>query len=277
MAADDEIMDPCVLLSRIAQSEVNDHYAIHGPNNSLVSQNSNASYLNGSVAFMELNSSHAGGSPTSDIPIAGDPMIEDIKFYLMGIVNPTLCVCGLVGNILNILVLTRRRLKVAMDCSMERAAHFCLLALATCDMCYCISALPKAFLSRTQVVFDNRFWLYVQIYGPCLQNIFTKTSVWLTVIMAVGRYAAICRPLHARYLVELRATRIAVALTFLFWVLLMLPSWWTWQVRVIFCMGDQTFFWIDQGYFSSNARYLHSNVLDIRQIILTPYPLRICY
>ena len=41
-----------------------------------------------------------------------------------------------------------------------------------------------------------RVRMYAQLYGPYLQNIFMHTGCWLTVIMAAGRYAAICRPLQ---------------------------------------------------------------------------------
>ena len=44
---------------------------------------------------------------------ATDPALEEAKYYLSGIVNPVLCMCGLIGNILNIIVLTRRHMQVA--------------------------------------------------------------------------------------------------------------------------------------------------------------------
>lgn len=36
------------------------------------------------------------------------------------------------------------------------------------------------------------------------------TSTWLTVVMALGRYLAVCRPLHARGTISLKATRLTV-------------------------------------------------------------------
>ena len=76
------------------------------------------------------------------------------------------------------------------------------------------------------------------------------TSTWLTVIMAVGRYAAICRPLQARYLVGIRATRIAVAITFFVWSILELPYYWTYQIVEVVCEpGDHRYFVLDEGPF----------------------------
>jgi len=45
--------------------------------------------------------------------------------------------------------------------------------------------------------------------------------------VAVGRYMVICRPLHARYLVSVTATRLAIVAAFVVAVLVELPTLWT--------------------------------------------------
>ena len=129
-----------------------------------------------------------------------DPLLESIKYALAGVVNPTLCVFGLLGNIFNVVVLSRSRMQAAMNSTtVERSAYIGLIALAISDALYCISALLGAVQSRQQTAFrrDELVRMYVQLYGPYLQNTFMHTGCWLTVIMATGRYAAICRPLQA--------------------------------------------------------------------------------
>lgn len=184
--------------------------------------------------FTEVSSglSVVGNMSSSDSDIC-DPLLETIKYTLAGIINPALCLFGLVGNLFNVLVLSRRRMKAAMDCSaMERAAHVGLISLAVSDVLYCTSALLKALVSRPQSAFrqEHVILMYAQLYGPYLQNTFMHTGSWLTVIMAAGRYAAICRPLHARYLLGVPSTLLAVAVTFVAWILLQLPIIWTFEV-----------------------------------------------
>ena len=59
-----------------------------------------------------------------------------------------------------------------------------------------------------------------------LINVFQVSSTWLTVNMALGRYFAICRPLHARGYINARGTRLTVALIFLGAAVFNLPRFW---------------------------------------------------
>jgi hypothetical protein len=185
--------------------------------------------------FCNFNSSHHGNNMTQAQEAI--QVLEDIKFVIRRYINPGVCVFGIFGNMFNLLVLTRRRLQSTMDCSMERAAHLGLITLAISDMLYCLVTLPSAFLARGRALFteDQAVLMYIQMYQQCFQNIFVHTSIWLTVIMAAGRYAAICRPLQARYLVGINATRVAVTLTFVLWAMLELPRFWSHFVHTIPC------------------------------------------
>jgi len=57
-------------------------------------------------------------------------------------------------------------------------------------------------------------------------NVFQVSSTWLTVNMALGRYFAICRPLHARGYINARGTRLTVVLIFLGAGVFNLPRFW---------------------------------------------------
>ena len=198
----------------------------------------------------------AGMSTNMSMTVREDPVLEGIKQYLASVVSPCLCVIGLTGNILNILVLTRRRMQSAIDCSMERAAYMGLIALAVSDMLYCLCTFPDAFMGRQQVVFTSRnFWLYYMICGKYLQNLFSHISTWLTLIMAGGRYAAICHPLHARQFVHVKGTRIAMVLVFLIWTSLGLPILWTYAVHELPCSNGSVIYILDQGSFARNKAW----------------------
>ena len=77
--------------------------------------------------------------------------------------------------------------------------------------------------------------LLAAVYGPFVQNASAKSNTWLTVVVAVGRYMVICRPLHARYLVSVTATRLAIAAAFIVAALIELPTLWTFTVVTFVC------------------------------------------
>lgn len=62
---------------------------------------------------------------------------------------------------------------------------------------------------------DWVFSLYFKTYKEGFLNVFMLASTWLTVVMALGRYLAVCRPLHARGVISLNGTRVAVAFVFI--------------------------------------------------------------
>lgn len=128
----------------------------------------------------------------------GHAFAEKMEEVLSTKVIGAVCVLGLLGNTLNLLVLTHRSIKASME-RLERSAHRGMVALATSDLCLCLVLLPHAFVDRN--VADARsvtFDLVYTVYGVGVINTFIMTSTWLTVYMALSRYLAIVYPLLAR-------------------------------------------------------------------------------
>ena len=120
-----------------------------------------------------------GGHETRSGDLVVDANLEAMKFVLASIVNPTLCAFGIIGNVFSVLVLTRRRMKASMDCTMEQAAHTSLIALAVSDMFYCLTTIFVALLSRSQSAFQEKtIILWVKLLGPGLQVRF-EMSVYI--------------------------------------------------------------------------------------------------
>jgi len=81
------------------------------------------------------------------------------------------------------------------------------------------------------------FPLYFDMYHEGLFNVLLVSSTWLTVVMAVGRYVAVCKPLHARGFISVRGTRIAIASVFVGSILFNLPRFWHYEALSMPC-GD---------------------------------------
>ena len=178
---------------------------------------------------------------------------ESLKCLLDGFISPALCALGIVGNTLNVLVLTRRRMQASFDNKMERSACMGLIALAMSDSLYCLCTLPEAFISKVIIYDSKSFELYYNLYGMYLRNIFSYASTWLTVIMAMSRYVAICHPIHARIFVNPGGTRLAIVMTFMIWCCLSMPEVWSFTMTSI-SDNNATIHIVEAGPFTKNPR-----------------------
>lgn len=75
----------------------------------------------------------------------------------------------------------------------------------------------------------------MKTYKGALLNVFMLASTWLTVVMAVGRYLAVCRPLHARGTISLKATRATVLGVFVASLLVNVPRFLHYEVFRTLC------------------------------------------
>ena len=90
-----------------------------------------------------MHPSHATMSPSS-----ASPVTQSSSSGLGWFEGVLLCLCliGVSGNILNLLVLTRRRFSSSLN-KLESSANYGLIALAISDLCFCVMVLPHVFLS----------------------------------------------------------------------------------------------------------------------------------
>ena len=119
--------------------------------------------------------------PTSS-PLSSAKLVEEFIYtkMILGV-----CVFGIGGNALNLIILSQRSLVCTMK-RMEKSAHLGLIALAVSDLLVCVTALPAVFYGTGNrkggfghASFD--FWLVYKLYGQGAVNTFMLSSTWLTV------------------------------------------------------------------------------------------------
>lgn len=149
---------------------------------------------------------------------------SDAHYDWFEIVIPIICFLGIVGNILNLLVLTRRRLLSSMD-RLEKSANYGMIALAVSDMFFCIMVFPHTFISQSVYSVDLKsiIILYYKIYGIALINLFLMISTWLIVVMAANRYIVVVYPLQARQVLGTARTIVTIMMVFFLCTLLTMP------------------------------------------------------
>lgn len=203
-----------------------------------------------------LNTSSVAGLNTTAYTY--DARYAQSVWIIENTITPAICVIGIIGNIMNLVILTRRRLVAASDGRLEEAAYCGMAALASSDLSYCCVSLLAAFLGTGTVIFTHRdFKLYFLYTSTYLQNVCSYVSTWFTVVMTVGRYVAICHPFRARMAVNRNATLLAVGVVALVWFLLCLPELWVYSIVYVpstNATGSQVF--LDRGAIFSHA-HLH--------------------
>ncbi len=161
----------------------------------------------GSVEY-DVISSNQTPSSGSGSPAEVTCKLETV--LLDDVLQRVLCVVGILGNILNLLVLGQKQVKGTVG-SMERSAHLGLVLLAVSDLTFCVSLLAKTCVpdvvfcgpacSSTQLAQIWFTWFHI-LPG----NTLILTSTWLMVILAYGRYRAVCHPFQARGSVNTKVT-----------------------------------------------------------------------
>ncbi len=201
-----------------------------------------ASHFQKQHAWNNSNNSHKG-MDTDNVNI-----IEDIEHFLYSRLLIVICVFGLLGNLLNILVLTRKGLQKTV-CRMEKSVHASLIGLAMSDMIFCLLLLPHAWIERKGFYFSSQcFALFYKVYSSGLINIFIMSSTWMTVIMAASRYLAICHPLQARAVIGMTFAKTSGGLVFLFCILLNLPKFLMEKIDKMDCMEGWTVYYRAPGF-----------------------------
>ena len=163
-------------------------------------------------------------------------LFESRANFLRSIPIPAICLFGMLGNLLSLLVLTRKRIKSSCD-GTERSVHIGLISLAVSDFLICFCTMPYGFLFK-KVVFDYpslQFDLIFKTYGHVFVNTFVLISTWLTVTMATSRYLAIVHPFKARPLVGMTGTRTSIIIVWFSCVLFNIPRIFEDSIQKISC------------------------------------------
>ena len=176
----------------------------------------------------------------------------DWDYIINGAIIPAISVCGIIGNFLNLVILSWRYKKKGVDV-LEKGSLLGLISLTVSDMMFCIVILPHMFYYKQKTAFNQySFRMFYHVYGIYFQNVFIKTSTFLTLVVGVARYLGICHPLRARVFISLKGMRVTCTLTYVLWFSLMSPMLWMYKIEE-FPISNTTIMYVtDLGTFGTN-------------------------
>ena len=153
---------------------------------------------------------------------------ETFNFAIYGLVLGTFCLLGISGNTLSIFVLQRDK--------NNEVASFLLQALAVADnsvllLSFIILSLCYGIVPYTSGSGAIRpVYPYVVKFVHPLGYMAQTLTVWTTVLLAINRFIAVCRPFHATTLCTIKKARYQVIAVVAFSLLFNLPRFFQHQI-----------------------------------------------
>jgi len=183
--------------------------------------------------------------------------LEMVKHVLYYVVIPAVCVFGFFGNVLNIVVFSKKKICKTLD-EIEYCTTTFLIALAVSDMMFCITTFPHVFETPAyNIYYPSSFILYYKMYAMFAINTFIMASTFLTVLTAVMRYTAICHPFRSRQFISFKKTIAAIILVFTFSIGFNVPLLWRQQIKEIPCEGPQRLVELEDGHLFKDESFVY--------------------
>lgn len=116
----------------------------------------------------------------------GEEILSELSFWMEGILQTSVAICGLFCNIVSTIVLADRE--------MQNSFNLLLIALSVFDIGYLLGSILESFRKSFNLVTA----LHTSLF-PCFlypgQMIMMTASIFMTVAIAMERYAAVHYPL----------------------------------------------------------------------------------
>ncbi|KAK2178751.1 hypothetical protein NP493_528g00031 [Ridgeia piscesae] len=192
-----------------------------------------------------------------DLEIGQDKInFESAQYYCYAILHPVIFTIGVTGNMMNLVVFTRQRMRHGKS-DIEKAATTGLIFLAVSDMMYCLTGLMTHFLRpfRNDGTTAAIVVHYYGVYTPAILNTFQFISTWLTVTVAIERYFAVTYPFMARQIANPRRTAILGLVVYGVSIVFNIPLFLHKQIARFPGPDGETFYIIVDGVLPSTLAY----------------------
>lgn len=170
--------------------------------------------------------------------------------YYCATVSMTLCIGGLIGNILSLMVLQRK--------SMTSSTYSYLSALSACDLLvltfYAIGLLMLRDLDKPihgEAWQGDWLMTYVFRFVHSLAFTFHVTSIWLTLAFTVDRYIMICHPFKGELYCTVSRARKVICGLYLGGVIFNIPKFFEYKTSKIEWKNNDIFV-IDLSFLGQN-------------------------
>lgn len=207
------------------------------------------------------NNSFSGGIPPE--PVHGYRLIH-------GYVSGTICFVGIILNILNGFVWSRKKMRTSTNVLLTVLAFTdgMSLFLYLVYVCYFFTA-----TGPSELIYHSKGWMYVVVI--CFHEFiaFHTVSNWLTISLAIFRYMKVCRPNAAKRHCNLARAKLTVIIVFIVSTLATVPFYLYYEVYD--SSEDNTNltgYWIRKTTFAKNHVDYQTTLLWLYGVIFKVVP-----
>lgn len=186
--------------------------------------------VNETLMYVGGGGNQSGGGTDEDICQEDYDANENaLDFWMSGIVLNLVGIVGILGNVLSMVILSRPQ--------MRSSINYLLIGLARCDTILIITSMLlfgfRSIYPYSGYLFFYNFYIYPQIspFVFPLAVAAQTASIYLTLMVSLERYVAVCHPLRARALCTYGRSKFYVIFCAVFAVLYNLVK--LWEIRVV--------------------------------------------
>ena len=187
-----------------------------------------------------------------------------VSCILMGI----LCLAGIIGNILSFIVFWKDKIKTSTS--------FLFQGLSFIDTCLLVTGFPL-YVFITFVDYTSWWPGYDNVHSVVLVFVFPlammsqTTTIWVTVLVGINRYIAVCKPYQASRLCTVQQARKQLAIVILISCLYSLPKFFEAKLEISY--GDNKTH-IAPNYtalgFSRSYKIIYNNIFYMIFMLILP-------
>ena len=163
-------------------------------------------------ATLELTLEEASAEPYAQF-------YDNARFITGMILMPMICVLGLTGNVLTLIVLQQKNMLTSTNVLLKALTVADTFKLLN-DALYFIDLV----LLQTHPVAGNSMMGHVYPFSHYVFNESVLVTAWLTVCVAVERYINVCHPAKAREICTVERARVVSVIVFISMSVLAIPS-----------------------------------------------------
>ncbi|ELU11482.1 hypothetical protein CAPTEDRAFT_193888 [Capitella teleta] len=146
----------------------------------------------------------------------------EVKFYLNTLFAGALCLLGMAGNSLSFIVLNRDRESPVASFLLQSLSLTDNFFLAFWFLHFSINAMFEHF---RWVRHFHPTWIFIRVYSYPLVFVGQTAMIWMTVLIAVSRYIAVCVPYKASYICNLPRMKLAAGIVLFMSLLYNIPRY----------------------------------------------------